>query len=534
MSLISGLRPRAPEARLAWARHVLLGGPAPDDDGRDGIAAALRALALAEPAGGRGGMSDAPARPLVSILICTYNRDRWLAEAIASAHAQSWPVEVVVVDDGSDDGTAALLEAQAGITWVRHPENRGKPAALETGLALVRGAAYLVLDDDDLLLPGAVAALAEPLFADDALVATFGDTLVFDDATGQIVEWREASRLPGAMGRRAALTTIPAMPGATLVRSAVQATLAPFEPSLIRGQDMDHFLRLSAAGPWEGVPLPVQLYRRHDGMRGAAGARWQKHRDPAEHRARFLGCVQPVFLRRWRASDHDRAEGFAWALGLFERGLFAEAETELGRWPGPWSAHESAVRERLGHAPRAGSAGASPSAVATLLIDDGDDGALAALLGTRGADGSLEVITTAATPSVGAAQLFWPGTYRIQARLAPRTGPVQLLLSSAPAWLPPAVDAADLPPLPPRDAALALALALGWPLPRATRAVRGAPPPHPIVGRCLAARTRPLPEALAAAADVVQALPAWRPGRAMAAALCERAGLAQEARELRA
>lgn len=484
---------------------------------------ALTALGLAGPV-----PADAP---LVSVLICTFNRRAWLAEAVASVRRQSWPVEVIVVDDGSTDDTAAWLDAQPGVHWVRHAENRGKPAALETGMGLVRGEAVLVLDDDDLLLPNSVRALAHALFADESLVATIGDTAVFDDATGAFVDVREATRLPGAWARRAALTVIPAMPGATLVRMSAQVQLAPFEPSLVRGQDMDHYLRLAELGPWGLVPLPVQLYRRHDGLRGAAGARWHKHKDPTEHRRRFLACVQPVFARRWAAAVPDRAEGFAWALGLAQRELSDEAKVELDRWPGPWTAHEAWVRQKVGLP--ASAAPVTAAERAELLVDDGDDGALLELLAAVAPRGPVEVVTACADPALGAAQAFFPGTYRVESRLGARSGVRRLRLSSDPTWSSPPVDAALLPPLPPGDAVLALAAALDWPLPLPTRRVRNAVA-HPLAARCAIARAAPLPRALAAAADVLQAMPDWRPGRALAARLCERAGLTAEAEGLRA
>ena len=395
MVLHNGFRPRDLATRLGVASALMGNTALPTDDDDFGVACRDVARARHRQSG-----------PLVSIVICTYNRASLLPEAVASARAQDWPVEIIVVDDGSTDDTATWLAGQPDLRVLRHFPNRGKPAALETGIAAVRGDAFLVLDDDDRLFPGSVRALAGPLFDDDARVATWGDTIVFDDETGAVVDWRVATRLPASYTRRGVLCTIPALPGATLVRTAAQRRLAPFEPSLVRGQDMDHFLRLAALGPVATVPLPVLCYRRHDGLRGSASGQWRKHADPAEHRRRFLACVQPIFTQRWRDSAHGRDEGFAWALGLLERDCRRQALSELTRWPAPYSSHEAWVRGRAGL-----SSPMSPRQT-ILVLDDGDDGALELTLSQLPPGVAVEVICPRPRDTIGTAQIFWPGSYR--------------------------------------------------------------------------------------------------------------------------
>jgi GT2 family glycosyltransferase len=431
-------RPRDRAERLAVARTMLAGTRVPLDD-RDGFLSACLSMAGLD---ARGNRVETPRRegPRVTILICTYNRVSLLRQAVASARRQSWPCEIVVVDDGSTDGTEPWLAKQGDIRAFRHVQNRGKPAALDTGMSQVRGEAVLVLDDDDLLFPGAVAALAEPLFAVPRLVATWGDTVVFDGESGQATDWRVATRVPVSHTRRAVLTTIPAMPGATLIRMSAQRAIGSFEPSLIRGQDMDHFLRLSALGPIATVPLPMLAYRRHDGLRGSSAGQWRKHADPSEHRRRFLACVQPVFRRRWTESRHERAEGFAWATGLWERELRVEAVQELSRWDGPFSPHERWVRNHCGLS--SGLARASARAP-LLMVDDGHDGALEAALAMHAQDEPVDVVLPAPRDTLGSAQIFWPGTYRVASTIAANI-PVRLRRSSQPEWAPPPMR---LPPL---------------------------------------------------------------------------------------
>ncbi len=93
-------------------------------------------------------------RDLVSVIIPTYNRAGVVVNAVASALSQSWPkVQVIVIDDGSKDGTATVLEGIPGITVI-HQSNQGVASARTAGLAVARGEYIASLDSDDVWHPG--------------------------------------------------------------------------------------------------------------------------------------------------------------------------------------------------------------------------------------------------------------------------------------------------------------------------------------------------------------------------------------------
>ncbi|MGN6552937.1 MAG: glycosyltransferase [Verrucomicrobiota bacterium] len=96
--------------------------------------------------------------PLVSIIIPCYNAEKWVAEAIQSALDQTWPnKEVIVIDDGSTDGSLALIKSFGErIRWETGP-NRGGCAARNRGLRLAQGEWIQYLDADDLLHPKKIA-----------------------------------------------------------------------------------------------------------------------------------------------------------------------------------------------------------------------------------------------------------------------------------------------------------------------------------------------------------------------------------------
>lgn len=98
-----------------------------------------------------------------SIVIPTYNREAFLEQAVLSALSQSCrDFEVLVIDDGSTDGTAGLLCKYAGGRLKHHPlEHRGAPAARNAGIEKARGEFILWLDSDDALLPDALQGYRE-------------------------------------------------------------------------------------------------------------------------------------------------------------------------------------------------------------------------------------------------------------------------------------------------------------------------------------------------------------------------------------
>ena len=104
------------------------------------------------------------AKPRVTALIDTYNQERFIAEAIESVLAQDFPaddMEVLVVDDGSTDGTQGIVRRYAGrVRYVRQ-ENSGQASALNTGFAEARGEIVALLDGDDIWLPQKIRRTVE-------------------------------------------------------------------------------------------------------------------------------------------------------------------------------------------------------------------------------------------------------------------------------------------------------------------------------------------------------------------------------------
>src|SRR5438093_263789 len=117
--------------------------------------------------------------PLVSILIPCYNAERWIAEAVESALAQTWAdKEVIVVDDGSTDRSLEIIRSYDDrVRWETGP-NRGGGAARNRLLELSRGDWLQYLDADDYLLPNKIEQQMAVVAARSDVDIVFGPVIL--------------------------------------------------------------------------------------------------------------------------------------------------------------------------------------------------------------------------------------------------------------------------------------------------------------------------------------------------------------------
>jgi glycosyltransferase involved in cell wall biosynthesis len=195
-----------------------------------------------------------PPTPATTVVIPCYNGEAYLAEAIASARANATgPLEVIVVDDGSTDGSAAIARS-AATRYVRQ-DNAGVAAALNHGVRLATTGYISFLSADDLWRPGKLA------LQHAALAGTAG-RLVF----GHMLHFASPELTP----ETAAALVVPPDPmpaysaGTMLARLATVRGLGPFNESFSVGEFMDWFGRARDSGA-EIVMLPdtVSLRRVH-------------------------------------------------------------------------------------------------------------------------------------------------------------------------------------------------------------------------------------------------------------------------------
>jgi glycosyltransferase involved in cell wall biosynthesis len=130
----------------------------------------------------RDEMTDAmqPAPPLISVVMGVYNAASYLSEALDSVLAQSYqPFEIVVVDDGSNDGSAEILRGYGETIVYARQENRGDGAARNTAVGLATGEILAFLDADDLCVNERLELQSAAFSSDPDLDIVFGHILEF-------------------------------------------------------------------------------------------------------------------------------------------------------------------------------------------------------------------------------------------------------------------------------------------------------------------------------------------------------------------
>ena len=206
------------------------------------------------------------AMPLVSVVMSCYNAERWVSEAIDSVIGQSMPdFEFIVLDDGSTDNTARIVEEHAArdgrIIVVRKP-NTGLGDSLNQGIARARGEWIARLDADDVCEPDRLARQLEAARRDGAVVFV-GSGLKLIDEHGRVFA---THRYPTSHRRLVShLRHVMKFPphSSALVRTEALRRAGGYRTRIRRAQDWDLWLRLSALGKLTCVDAPLVRVRKH-------------------------------------------------------------------------------------------------------------------------------------------------------------------------------------------------------------------------------------------------------------------------------
>jgi len=201
----------------------------------------------------------------VSIVTPSYNQERFLAETIESVLAQDYrDIEYVVVDDGSTDGSveiACRYEAQLHELIVQ--ENAGQVAAINRGFRHTGGELLGWLNSDDVLLPGAISAVAEELEKRADTLLVYGDNVFIDEAGNPIPTERASAKgapFDAVTMVRRCKNWIP-QPGSLFRRRALE--IAPLDERGYYFFDFEFAIRLGAAGGVAYIPVLLAGYRLH-------------------------------------------------------------------------------------------------------------------------------------------------------------------------------------------------------------------------------------------------------------------------------
>ncbi len=200
--------------------------------------------------------------PLVSVVIPTYNRRDSVREAIASAVAQSYPdVEVIVVDDGSDDGTAEVVREFQEFEVVQYvyQANRGVSAARNVGVARARGELIAFLDSDDVWQPDKLAYQVA-LFQEHSDVQICQTDEIWLRNGVRVNPHQKHHKTGGDIFARS-LELCLVSPSAVMMRRALFERVGGFDETLPACEDYDLWLRITARMPVHFIALPLVVKR---------------------------------------------------------------------------------------------------------------------------------------------------------------------------------------------------------------------------------------------------------------------------------
>lgn len=197
------------------------------------------------------------APPLITVVVPAYNRAATIGRALRSVFAQTFSdFEIIVVDDGSSDGTEAACRAfrHPAVRVLRHSANRGAAAARNTGLRAARGTYIALLDSDDEWVPPKLARQIEQLRVSHPIIKA--------GCTGYTICDTRSRRdyYPQPASRERLLMGCDLSPGSTLMlHRSLLDEVGWFDETFPRYEDWDWMLRYVSAYPMGVVSAPLAI-----------------------------------------------------------------------------------------------------------------------------------------------------------------------------------------------------------------------------------------------------------------------------------
>jgi glycosyltransferase involved in cell wall biosynthesis/SAM-dependent methyltransferase len=310
--------------------------------------------------------------PTVAVIIPTFNRASYLGDALRSVIGQTHPVdEIIVVDDGSEDHTRAVVAEFPNVTFL-HQDNKGPSAARNAGILAATSDYVLCLDSDDVLVPDGIESSLACMAENPGVAFVYGGHHRVDAAL-QPIDRPYFTPMSRDAYRDLLQNNSVYMLGTVLFDRAKLLEVGGFDSLLRRSEDYDLFLRLARKYPIAGDPAIIANYRIHgsnlstrmDEMLISALAVQDRNRpdsdDAAGQRAYRRGkkmLTRTYAIGAWRADAQvSRARKWDERLGMARIAPFASVaaaawQFSRRRLPQPWV--ERIRRALRGQAPALG------------------------------------------------------------------------------------------------------------------------------------------------------------------------------------
>ena len=272
--------------------------------------------------------------PIFSIITPVFNGEAHILETVNSVllHSQDYPVEYIVVDDGSTDATPAILSTLGESIRVLKQENSGESSAVNAGLAIARGDIILIVSADDPLFTSGLFDGAADFFSANPNVMAWYPNWNLIDENGQIIEVRR----PAEYDDNLMIGKFACLPGpGTLFRKSAALVVGGRRARFRFTGDYDFWLRLSRTGELRHRDQVVAQWRLHDGSTSIA----QRGKTMAHERIE----VMQDFVANNKLPDDLRKMAlahsyyFAARLALFDRKVpgrryLVKAFAHRGKW----------------------------------------------------------------------------------------------------------------------------------------------------------------------------------------------------------
>lgn len=204
--------------------------------------------------------------PKVSIITAAYNHVRFISQAVASVQSQTYrDFEHIVVDDGSSDGTADVLQTfRDKITYIRQ-ENQGTHAAINAGIRASAGEYIAILDSDDAWLPSKLEHQMQRFEEFPSAGLVYSQAYIIDSEGALKDEEPLGKAISDSQHAYKDLLRDNCIPVLTAVfkRTCIEE-VGGFNESLRALSDWDLWIRIADKWPVVFVPEPLALYRIHD------------------------------------------------------------------------------------------------------------------------------------------------------------------------------------------------------------------------------------------------------------------------------
>jgi glycosyltransferase involved in cell wall biosynthesis len=249
-------------------------------------------------------------RPLVSIVVPSFNQGKYIEETLKSCLMQNYrPIEILVEDGGSTDNTVSILKSfeTSEIRWVSEPDE-GVVDAVNKGLSKAKGDILSIQSSDDVFVAGAIEAAVDSLSEDPTVGLVYGDVELIDEesrVTGSDIQG--PFDLAMYFGR---FMYVP-QPGTFFTRIALEGAKG-WRSQVSYTADADFWLRIALRYPVRKLNLVMARYRYHplqrDRQQASICRDWEKMvrdliaNEQLDPRARRYAC-SGIFLARHRYAE---------------------------------------------------------------------------------------------------------------------------------------------------------------------------------------------------------------------------------------